>query len=245
MKLYFLSETSLEILKGNIKLNLRKYTNTTNDWIYDYFNDKSPFIEYKVIVNDFTLDMSSDKPEETDVENIKRIYTNMISLTETQATDERLWSGLEHGIFWDYMQYRWQMNKKLPSESEINSRFFFGQSKRRSLLTNTISRLWWIGKLTYDDNRKNPFELTEYLKYDFATKILMLFSSNYSSNPTIVRALLSSLLDLERKGTTIDRETFREVTKYLNVLGGTYILDYLDEEVLKDKITNQVTKLIS
>lgn len=43
--------------------------------------------------------MSSEKPEEGDIENIKIIYSEMSILTERDA-DERLWSGLEHGDFW-------------------------------------------------------------------------------------------------------------------------------------------------
>lgn len=242
MKLYFLKEDALETLRGNIRKNLKNYTHPINEWIVEYFQGQSPFIEYKISVADFTLDMLSDKPEETDIENIKRIYTNMKVLTETQATDERLWSGLAHGVFWEYMHYRW--SKNIPNESEINNRYFFGQSKRRSLIRNTISRLWWIGKLTYDESRKNPFELTEYLKNDFTTKTLMLFSSNYSSNPVIVRALLSSLLEYEKQGIEINRETFNEIIKYLNVLGGTFILDYLGEQELKNKITKKINTLI-
>lgn len=241
MKLHFLKGDALETLRGNINKNLKNYTNPTNEWVYEYFQDQSPFIEYKMPVADFALNMSSDRPEETDIENIKIIYSNMKTLTETQATDERLWSGLAHGMFWEYMQYRWSKNK--PSEVEIKNRFFFGQSKRRSLIRNTISRLWWIGKLTYDENRKNPFELTEYLHNDFTTKILLLFSSNYSSNPIIVRSLLSSFLEFEKKGIIISRKTFNEVIKYLNVLGGTYILDYLEEEELRNKIINKINRL--
>jgi hypothetical protein len=244
MKLCFLKEDNLNSLKDNVKFNVKKYSSPTNEWVTDFFDGQSPFAEYKIEVNDFNLDMSSDKPEETDVENIKRIYSNMRSLADTQATDERLWTGLEHGIFWGYMQYRWSMNNKIPTDADIYSRFFFSKSKRRSLITNTLSKLWWVGRLTYDENRKNPFELTEYLRHDFATRTLILFSSNYSSNPIIVRALLSSLLEFEKQGIIINRETFNEVIKYLNVLGGTYILDYFTEQEISDKVTKKLEQII-
>lgn len=236
MKLYFLKEDSLETLKGNIKTNLKKYSNSTNEWIKEFLHDDSPFIEYKMDVNDFKLDISSSRPEETDIENIKRVYTNLNVLTEHQATEERIWSGLAHGVFWNYMQYRWSFSKNKPTELDISGKFFLGRSKRRSLIINSISRLWWIGRLTYDKNRKNPFELTEFLRQDLATRALYLFSSNYSSNPMVVRALLFAMISIEKHGTKISRNFFLEATKYLNILGGTYILDYFTEEELTEKI---------
>jgi hypothetical protein len=245
MKLLFLKEDALDTLKGNISTNLNKYTNISNDWIDDFFNGQSPFVEYKLLVNDFTLDMSSEKPEETDIENVKRIYTNMIALTETQASDGRLWTGLAHGVFWEYMRYRWSVSKRKPTELDINNHFFFGSSSmRRSLFTNSLSRLWWIGRLTYDEKRTNPFELTEYLRKDFATRTHDLFSSNYSSNPTINRALLSSAIELERQNIQISRKVFREMIKYFNIFGGTHILDYFTEKELKDKITKKAIELV-
>lgn len=245
MKIYFLKEEALDTLKGNTKTNLKKYTNPTNEWIMDFFDGQDTFGEYKKEVNDFVLDMSYEKPEDSDIENIKIIYSAMNMLTETDATDERLWSGLEHGMFWEYLRYRWSSDKKIPTENDIRNRFFFSQGKKRSLITNSLSKLWWIGKLTYDENRKNPFELTEYLKQDFATKSRVLFSSNYSNNPIIVRAIISSLIEFQNQGININREIFIETTKYMNVLGGTYILDYFDEEELSEKIKNRVTILLA
>jgi hypothetical protein len=60
----------------------------------------------------------------------------------------------------------------------------------------------------------------------------------------IVRALLSSLLEFEKQGTLINRDTFKEITKYLNVLGGTYILDYFTEKELSEKITKKIKQII-
>ena len=129
-------------------------------------------------------------------------------------------------------------------KEESNGR---GRPKEHKLKVRTdnkeISKLWWIGKLTYDEKRSDPFELTEFLRYDFATRTLVLFSSNYTNNPRIVRALLSAMKDMEENGMDISRSIFVGVTKYLNVLGGTYILDYFEEDELKEKIIKEIKKL--
>lgn len=38
-----------------------------------------------------------------DVKNALVLYSAMKSLSDTQATDERLWAGLCNGDFWDYL----------------------------------------------------------------------------------------------------------------------------------------------
>lgn len=235
MKLQFLPEAELFTLKGNIESNLKYYTRETNEWITNFFDGGSPFKDFKTEVNDFDLDVSFNKPEDSDLENIKRIYTNLRSLTETQASDERLWAGLAHGQFWSYMRYRWSLDKIDPSELDIRGRYFFGHSKKRSLISNALAKLWWYGKYTYSENRENCFELTEYLSRDL-TKARLLFSSNFSSNPTITRAFLRGMIDVEKSGGRVTREVFGETIKYLNLLGGTYILDAFSEEELYTKI---------
>ena len=98
--------------------------------------------------------------------------------------------------------------------------------------------------MAYDENREDPFELLEVFNTDFRTKLLYLFSSNFTNNPTITRAFLSSVLDFEKNGVKIKREIFNETIMYLNILGGTYILDYFEESELKDKITKKIDDLL-
>lgn len=125
-------------------------------------------------------------------------------------------------------------------EKDIKARYFFGQNKKRSLIVNPLSKLWWIGRLTYDKDKRDPFELTKYLENDFATKTLVIFSNNYMGNHTISIALLSALSKLEKDGFVLKgrrkRDIYYEATKYLNVLGGTYILDYFTKEEIEDKV---------
>ena len=94
--------------------------------------------------------------------------------------------------------------------------------------------------MTYDENRKDPFELTKYLATDYSTKSLVIFSNNYISNPNITIGLFSALKNLENMGYSIkgkaNKEIYYEATKYLNVLGGTYILDYFTPEEIEERV---------
>ena len=242
MKIHFLKNDSLIALKTNIQLHLKYYKNINNNWIYEYFEGNNPFMEYQSELEEFSLVADdADDLGKQDVKNAIVLYSAMKSLSDTQATDERLWAGLCHGDFWNYLHRRFNSeNNGKISEKDIKARYFFGQNKKRSLIVNPLSKLWWIGRFTYDKDRKDPFELTKYLENDFATKSIVIFSNNYMGNHNISVALLSALLRLEKEGFTIKgrrkRDVYYEATKYLNVLGGTYILDYFMSEEIEDKV---------
>ena len=71
MKLYFMREDALTYFKSNVENNLKNYSLKDNKWVYSKY--ENPFEEFKIQVPDFDLDMSSDKPEATDYNNVKII----------------------------------------------------------------------------------------------------------------------------------------------------------------------------
>ena len=252
MIIHYIKEDALIALKTNIRNNIRNYNLPTNEWVYDFFDGESPFLEYKNQIKDFQFDTSAEESGEIgkqEVKNIKRLYSSMINITDTQATDERLWAGLTHGDFYDFLNKRWkrdsEINNTKKAEMAVKSRFFLGGSNglRRSLFNNPLSKLWWIGRLTYDQKRKDPFELTSFFSEDYGTKTLILFSSNYMSNSNVAKGLLSALLELEQDykvfGTT-KRGLYYKASQYLNVYGGTHILDYYSEEEIKNRVINYI-----
>lgn len=97
MKLYIMKRDALETLKANLPAVYGKYyTEKSNKWIYDICGE-DPFIEFKD-VTEFTLaSLNSDlTPGEIDLENCKILYEKLMFLSESQASDERLWAGLTH-----------------------------------------------------------------------------------------------------------------------------------------------------
>lgn len=233
-----MQQDSLDILEKSIERNVENYKNTNNQWILHLLSDySSPFLEFKYDINDFTLDMSNSSPAKTDIENIKRVYTNLKFLSETQATDERLWAGLTHEVFWEYMQYRWPVASAKNKINFIKSHYFYeGKGKRRNFVFNGLSRLWWAGKYTYDEKLENPFELTEYLflHKDTSETMLFLLSSNCNSNKTIRLGMIKAIINFEKTGRTTSRKIINEMSKYLNILGGTYLLDCFSEDEIYD-----------
>ena len=56
------------------------------------------------------------------------------------------------------MKYRWDCK----NGSEMLNRYFFNYSSNRSLFRNGISRLWWIGRVTYDEKRTDIVQTIEF-----------------------------------------------------------------------------------
>lgn len=246
MKIRFLKNDSLYILKDNIKNNVENYSSINALWIKDIINDNNNFIEFKTEVPSFEL-ITSDNPEKDDLENIKILYTNLSKLTDSQASDERLWSGLCHDLFWNYMQKRWPLDKASDKVKYIKKNYFFAHGEKRSLMTNGLARLWWLGRLTYDEtNEENPFELTEYLSKDFNGKGFPLFGSNFSNNRKLLRSLLYTIKSYEiTNNVNLSRTQFIEMIKSMNMWSGKLLIDSLEEVVLVEKINKRLNYVVS
>ncbi|QGU95444.1 hypothetical protein GOM49_10400 [Clostridium bovifaecis] len=250
MNIRFIKEEALDNLKVNIKSNIDHYGEENNKWIYDFFNNENLFLDFKYNIKDFDLDMSEEIPSKTDLNNIKLIYENLNFLTESQASDERFWAGLTHDKFWSYMKYRWGnniLNNSKGNEDkvqQIKQSYFYGFGKRRSIAWNGIAKLWWIGKFTYNNTLDNPYEITEYVINDLGTTTLYLVSSNFTSNDNIRFGMFKAILEFERKGVKVSRTKLKELMKHINILGGSYLLDFFTEDEIKNKCIEYLDKII-
>lgn len=99
MKLQFVSYDNIDIIKSNLKSWVDNFKQDSSDWLQDELGN-ALFSDTKFAeIPDFSLDMSADKPFLTEAENVKRIYGNLRFLSDSQASDERLWAGLCLGPF--------------------------------------------------------------------------------------------------------------------------------------------------
>ena len=124
--------------------------------------------------------------------------------------------------------------------------FFFMHNPRRSFTRNAISRLWWLGKLTYDESLADPFRRTGVVMQDLGY-VVDLLERNFSNNPRITRefmdAVESARAEVAEKNLVILRPELRALCKYLNMLGGVYILDTMPEGGIYAKIRTKAISL--
>lgn len=244
MKLQFVSYDNLDIIKSNLSSWADNFKLSSSDWLIDELGN-SLFTDTRFQeIPDFSLDMSADPKKAflTEAENAIRVYKNLRFLSDSQASDERLWASLCLGPFWNYVKYRWGIDQKCTA-SAIKDHFFFGQNTgRRSLTRNALSRLWWIGRLTYDEQRTDPWELTKFI-CESSDYIMHALERNTSNNPTIIRPFLSAIIEANKQGMNINTDQFGDLAKYLNLLGGIYILDCLPEQRIYDKIFAKASEI--
>ena len=243
MILQIMTSEGLSFMRDKATINacLNKYQNhDSNAWIEEVC-DQTPFINTKYDnIKDITLDTSAADPKDTDFENIKRVYSGLSFLSDSSASDERIWAALSLGPFYEYVKYRW----KIETVENIYQHFYFGFSSRRSLTRNAIARLWWIGRLTYDKDRSDPFELTK-LVSSRADFIMHFIERNTSNNIHVMRPFLEAILEAGKEGIDINTDDAGELAKYLNLLGGMYILDFMPEVWIKEKIKKKIDGLVN
>ena len=249
MKLYFMKKEALDILKSNLDVVYNMYfTETDNKWIWKVCGG-DPFVEFKEI-QDFQLaPIDSDLSKgEVEFANCKIIYQHLSFLTESQACDERLWTGLCHSVYYEYLRKRWDYDTKLPKTqketvSNIKSRFFFSGGIRAGLYRNSIAKCWWVGRNTYDPSNSNPFEKLDIIgSNDISSKISDIFySNNFSANPVILNGIVKAFKNFKEENIQLSRkEHIRPSLQFLNAVGGGVVLDCLDEDEIADMLIDNI-----
>jgi hypothetical protein len=236
MRVKFITDEGLEKARNNFKSIYKEILVKGNSDLCTLFDDENIIKNTSIEIEDFSLDTSFDNKVDSDLENIKRVYNHMKGLSVSKASDERIWVAYSLYVFVDYMKYRWMPE----GPDKRKERYFFENSSKRSLFRQGISRLWWIGYLTYDDSRTDPYELTAFILRNGQDVINQLLDIGFSSNKAILKAVLKALYDAEKSGVKIDRELVRDTCKYVNLLGGTYILDCMSEQEIYDKVKSNI-----
>lgn len=240
MKIKYVTEDDLLMLKNNASMLHKQLISDRTKALQDISPNRSLIKETSDIIGTISLDMSQPIGREalTDGENVQRVYKKMKGLSDSKASDERIWVAYTLSEQLEYMRYRW----KPENGKDVLNRFFFNYSIQRSLFRNGFSRLWWIGRVTYAEERSDPFELTKFLckDQDFIESIC---GRNIFNNSTVHKATIAALFDANSEGVIINRELVRSIGKYMNLLAGTYLLDALSYNEIYDKVHSKIRSI--
>ncbi|MCR5206770.1 MAG: hypothetical protein K6E47_17205 [Lachnospiraceae bacterium] len=232
MRIKYITEDGLLFLKNNKTVIYREIFKN-NGKLVEVIKDTSWIKETQYEIGDMMLvsDMSSGHDTVSDSENVQRVYNHMKALTDSQASDERVWVAYTLMEQLEYMKQRWPVE----NDEDMLNRYFFNYSIQRSLFRNGMSRLWWIGRVTYDASRTDPYELTKFIcrDQDFIETIC---GRNIFNNKAVMNATITAIYDSEKNGIHLSRELIRGTGKYVNLLAGTYIIDAVNPEIIYDKV---------
>lgn len=208
--------TYVEKLKDNLKKgNTEAYLKIR----FEY--DEKEVLENTTILTDYPDLILPEPGNNHDLENAKIIFDTYKSITPVQATDVRIWTYLTHVPYWDYMQKRRPVEKQ-PEEKRaqyILRHWFIQSLNSANLMRNDISLLWWAAYLTYDQNRENPYELTEEL-FSMLDYTRHLLPGTQGRNNNFVQALLEFVIDNKDVFSTYKEAKVRFLMRKANYLAG-------------------------
>ncbi len=230
MSLEFLSREATDQLAEDVAKNLEAYRSGNTAALIVASNCRVSKIETAPPPG--LDDLAEDKQ---DALATQRIFQWLSQLTPVQAADERLWVLLTHRYFSNYVHKRWGggLDGATKPVELVLRRWFFRGSGLATFVQNALSRLWWFGYLTYDNERANPFELTEVLLSLQDIQTAFLERSLGRCRP-LLRAVLEAIKQHEDEfGNAPNRgQAVQQWAKEINLYGGAYLLDAVPPERL-------------
>lgn len=237
MKVKYFVESAYNDLFDTISKNADLYYAENGDWVAKRFK-KSKFCKESCI-DVYLPPLDANNDEFTNVLAIHNAFKDKI--TPKQASNPYLWTYLTHCEYWDYTFNRW--SKADMSIDTIKQRFFCGpeEGNRIGFLRNSISRLWWFGYLTYQENSPIPYKLTELMlsNSDLCQSII---ERNFSMNKEISIGILSAIQEINEDPNMKDvgavnngdHYEWRPLCKFINRYGGVALLDTLTRDDIKE-----------
>ncbi|MBO7122489.1 MAG: hypothetical protein J6V90_04315 [Treponema sp.] len=244
MKIKMIPADKLIQLKESISSMTKSYDNPNNNWISEYLGNEV-FIDTRFTCPDVELTISDN--ENDDFDNVVKLYGSLKDvLSDSVATEERLWTGFTLDRYYEYSAKRWKQDSRWTANG-IRDHLFFMNTGRRALTRNAVSRLWWIGRLTYDNelNSPDPWKYTRYV-CTHQRFIVDFLERNISNSFSLLKPTIDAVLKWEanHENREVDSNKMREIQKYINILGGIYILDCLEYQFLYDKVYSKIETLM-
>lgn len=231
MELFYISQDYLNILKNEFEKNIESGKYYSNEPFVSNEHNSEFILKSNINVENINLEFYTDGRENSklDLKNAKEIYLKLKKLTRRQATDERLWQYLLHTSCWEYMRYRWPLEKSGNKE-----RYFLNDKNDRAIMRHGISRLWWIAHETYDsDNQLDPFHLTEFVLSDQDLIRNFLERAFYRNNTFTKNMLICMKEYFNTNQYTNKRDAIRYLVVEINKISAIRIIEDLSKDELK------------
>ena len=246
MVLGYFTEDAYYDLLNSIDTNLEKYS-STDEWLDTFFNKRGEYyklssVEVGNFTPSYTPGKKTDKQKaEEDLINTRSLYDTFKTLTPLQASNKYMWTYLCHANqkFYQYIIDRWMQEHR---ENTVKTRFFV-TSTDNLLNDNALSRLWWYGHLTYDNESDDPYHLTKVLLTN-ETLCTDVMDTLNRTNFNRMKGVLLGIKDFMDVMDSNDNLTniFRAYKKKLNHYSAVTMLDFLDENEIRNMVFEGMKK---
>ena len=241
----------LTTLKGSL---LQSYRKGDIDDLFNYFDEQKAISTLNVDCPemDINLDLDTglDNPHDTDYENVKRLYERLKDLPPNIAAKPEFWGCYAHAYHADYVVYRSEVERENYTEQTVLRDFFCRSGKeqpRRMLVVNLLSRLWWTGRLMYDDENEDPYHFVRHFTNSaYNSKIVLFASSTAASNHEVAMGMMDAIdfFKIERGMVDITRREILACTKFLNSIGAVRMIDTLSRQEIRNICLNRMNAIL-
>ena len=159
-----------------------------------------------------------------DFKSAVAIYEAYKNLTPLQASEDYLWESLAISDLFPYMQQRWNLKAASDLQSAVKNHFFV---KSHGIIRQGIGGLWWLVYLSVDEQRNNPYELTEVLFRNYTLRYVRLGVSIIFQHKEATIGILQFLKDHEKEEFSLENVS-NALTSYFNKLGAVKQLTFLN-----------------
>lgn len=185
-----------------------------------------------------TFNKFKDDQQVADFECAKVLYENL-RLSPAQAANADFWNYLHHFDMYKYIHRRWKNQGVM--HTHIKRHWLMNLTSQKHLINFPLSTLWWSIHLTVDESREEKYELS---KVYFSNNRFRTVSLGGMSFVRHKEALLSVLkfMKIHKKELTKNityTELGDEISKFINLLGGTKPLSFFDRDWFTQKLEDK------
>jgi hypothetical protein len=254
------SMANQQIFKGMYVEELRDNIRS-GESLCDYYKKEVDYTDSESIESSIKVDTESLKlrykeigqSASNDLENAIALYEAFPELSETQASDSRLWTYLTHVSLREYVMTRWPLDgsceqtmqderQKQATISYIVSHWFATGGNDRTLRRNALARLWWAVRLTLAPWLRDREFFSDLTGDDVYRFTRVLFSTQDIYQQVLERGLgrdnrmLITILEFIEQHPEIKREQIRDFMKELNLALSVSNFSTLNREAMKRAI---------
>ena len=175
-------------------------------------------------------------------------YESFEGMTDRTATDIRMWAWFTHFKLHSYSLQRWRRHKNADITRYIRAHWFAGVGAEALWQYNTSARTWWIAHTAKKAARFSggAFTAQEALD-DFANAAvhyhILMTKYSFTRCPTVLAELVRVLMN-EARGIKAEAGLYA-LTKRLNLISGTRVLDVLSRAEIRDIVIDLVDEIMS
>ena len=212
------------------------------DYMGDHFEyDRSQVVRLYGITQPEDLLQELDPSPDGDYKSAIAIYEAYKDITPLFAQQDDLWVYLTHVDLFEYVKRRWPIKNDDDKEKQIANiqNHWFRHGKH--LFRTPIAGLWWQVFLTKDEERDNPYELTDLLfkNQEFRTV-------SFGELPLIRhKEAMIGILDFLKENEYLFQGGFNAKARYIRrlffVIGGYKNLSYMKRDFFKKTLYNHIS----